>query len=134
MNFDKFKNICIEHYEEVVNAFCESASSYNIIFPKNEVEYTYYFENNDNKKYIFYISGETFYNDLTGTASLVIIMDNEEKEVRCRLNIQYDYYGVNVHGKGPKFTENFKIEDSYSNFETNEFWQLLADNISLITY
>lgn len=61
-------------------------------------------------------------------------MDNEEKEVRCRLNIQYDYYGVNVHDKGPKFTENFKIEDSYSNFETNEFWQLLADNISLITY
>lgn len=134
MNFDKFKKTCVEHYEEIVNAFCESASSYNIVFPKNEVEYTYYFENNDDKKYIFYISGETFYNDLTGAALLVIIMDNEEKEVRCRLNIQYDYYGVNVYGKGPKFTENFKIEDSYSNFETNEFWQLLADNISLITY
>lgn len=61
-------------------------------------------------------------------------MDNEEKEVRCRLNIQYDYYSINVHDKGPKFTENFKIEDGYSNFETNEFWQLLSDNISLITY
>lgn len=61
-------------------------------------------------------------------------MDNEEKEVRCCLNIQYDYYGINVHYKGPKFTENFKNEDSYSNFETNKFWQLLADNISLITY
>lgn len=134
MNFDKFKKTCVEHYEEIVNAFCESASSYNIVFPKNEVEYTYYFENNDDNRYSFIITGETFYNDLTGTASLVIIMDNEEKEVRCRLNIQYDYYGVNVHDKGPKFTENFKIEDSYSNFETNEFWQLLADNISLITY
>ena len=134
MNFDKFKKTCVEHYEEIVNAFCESASSYNIVFPKNEVEYTYYFENNDNNKYSFIIAGETYYNDLTGTASLVIIMDNEEKEVRCRLNIQYDYYGENVHGKGPKFTEHFKIENSYSNFETNEFWQLLADNISLITY
>ena len=134
MTFNEFKKICVEHYEEVVNAFCESASSYNIVFPKNEVEYTYYFENNDNKKYIFYISGETFYNDLTGTASLVIIMDNEEKEVKCRLNIQYDYYGSDVCGKGPKFTENFKIEDGYSNFKTNEFWQPLTDNISLITY
>lgn len=134
MNFDKFKNICIEHYEEVVNAFCESATSYNIIFPKNEVEYIYYFENNDDKKYIFYICGETFYNDLTGTAVLVIIMDNEEKDIKCRLNIQYDYYGINVHGKGQKFTENFKIEDSYSNFKTNEFWQPLTDKISLITY
>ena len=134
MNFDKFKKTCVEHYEEIVNAFCESASSYNIVFPKNEVEYTYYFENNDDKKYIFYISGETFYNDLTGTASLVIIMDNEEKEVRCRLNIQYDYYGENVHGKGQKFTEHFNIKNGYTSFETNEFWQPLTDKISLITY
>ena len=134
MTFDEFKKICIEHYDEVVNAFCESAASYNIIFPKNEVEYMYNFEYNNDKKYAFYICGEIFYNDLTGTASLVIIMDNEEKEIRCRLNIQYDYYGVNVYRKGPKFTENFKIEDSYSNFETDEFWQTLTDNISLITY
>ena len=134
MTFNEFKKICVEHYDEVVNAFCESAASYNIIFPKNEVEYTYNFEYADDRKYVFYICGETYYNDLSGNASLVITMDNEEKEVKCRLNIQYDYYGVNVHGKGPKFTENFKIEDSYSNFKTNEFWQLLADNISLITY
>ena len=105
-----------------------------LFFPKNEVEYTYYFENNDDKKYIFYISGETFYNDLTGTAVLVITMDNEEKEVKCHLNIQYDYYGSDVCGKGPKFTENFKIEDGYSNFKTNEFSPPLTDNISLITY
>lgn len=134
MNFDKFKKTCVEHYEEIVNAFCESAASYNIIFPKNEVEYTYNFEYNDDKKYIFYISGETFYNDLTGTALLTIIMDNEEKEVKCRLNIQYDYYGVNVHGKGPKFTEHFNIKNGYTSFETNEFWQPLTDKISLITY
>ena len=34
MNFDKFKKTCVEHYEKIVNAFCESASSYNIVFPK----------------------------------------------------------------------------------------------------
>ena len=51
MTFNEFKKICVEHYDEVVNAFCESVTSYNIIFPKNEVEYTYYFENNDDNKY-----------------------------------------------------------------------------------
>ena len=58
----------------------------------------------------------------------------KKKKLGVVLIFQYDYYSINVHDKGPKFTENFKIEDSYSNFETNEFWQLLSDNISLITY
>ena len=77
MTFNEFKKICVEHYDEVVNAFCESAASYNIIFPKNEVEYTYNFEYADDRKYVFYICGETYYNDLSGNVSLSITMDNE---------------------------------------------------------
>ena len=34
MTFEEFKKICLKHYEEIVNAFCESAFSYNIIFLK----------------------------------------------------------------------------------------------------
>lgn len=34
MTFNEFKKICAEHYDEVVNAFCESVASYNIVFLK----------------------------------------------------------------------------------------------------
>lgn len=134
MNFDKFKKTCVEHYEEIVNAFCESASSYNIVFPKNEVEYTYYFENNDNNKYSFIIAGETYYNDLSGNIIMTIFFDTEKKSVKAKFDYNYDYFGDDCNGYGPNFTKIIEFAHGYETFENDEFWNELIDEISNVTY
>ena len=133
MNFDKFKKICLEHYEEIVNAFCESAASYNIVFPKNEIEYTYYFENNDNE-YSFIITGETYYNDRSGSINLTIFPDIEKKSIHAKFDYNYDYLADEDQGYAPDFTIIKFLCKYDKTFENNECWNELIEEISSMTY
>ncbi len=122
MTFEEFKKICLKHYEEIVNAFCESAFSYNIIFPKNEIEYTYYFQNNN--EYLFIINGETYHNNLSGNINLVIRLDIETNSIKAYFDYSYDYFDGDCNGF-----------DFTSEYELNEhFWNDLINEISSVMY